>query len=42
MQIVGRPFQDDLVLRVGSAFEKATSFRDLRPAQWAQPALAAE
>jgi len=42
MQIVGRPFQDDLVLRVGSAFEKATAFRDLRPAPWAQQALAAE
>ncbi len=26
MQIVGRPFQDDLVLRVGSAFEKRPPF----------------
>ncbi len=42
MQIIGRPFQDDLVLRVGSAFEKATAFRDARPAQWAEHAMAAE
>jgi aspartyl-tRNA(Asn)/glutamyl-tRNA(Gln) amidotransferase subunit A len=31
MQIVGRPFEDALVLKVGSYFEKATSFRDVRP-----------
>jgi aspartyl-tRNA(Asn)/glutamyl-tRNA(Gln) amidotransferase subunit A len=31
MQIVGRPFEDDLVLRVGDAFEKATNFRSVRP-----------
>jgi aspartyl-tRNA(Asn)/glutamyl-tRNA(Gln) amidotransferase subunit A len=42
MQIIGRPFQDDLVLRFGNAFEKATAFRDMRPAQWADHALAAE
>ncbi len=32
MQIVGRPFEDALVLKVGDAFEKATSFREIRPA----------
>jgi aspartyl-tRNA(Asn)/glutamyl-tRNA(Gln) amidotransferase subunit A len=31
MQIVGRPFEDALVLRVGDAFEKATGFRAVRP-----------
>ncbi|MBT9289719.1 amidase [Prosthecodimorpha staleyi] len=31
MQIVGRPFQDDLVLKVGHAYEKATAWRDRRP-----------
>ena len=31
MQIVGRHFQDDLVLRVGDAFEKASGLRDRRP-----------
>lgn len=31
MQIVGRPFEDATVLRVGYAFEKATSWRDRRP-----------
>ncbi|MHB1122033.1 MAG: amidase [Ramlibacter sp.] len=34
MQIAGRPFQDDLVLRIGSAFEKVTAFRKSRPARW--------
>jgi aspartyl-tRNA(Asn)/glutamyl-tRNA(Gln) amidotransferase subunit A len=31
MQIVGRPFEDALVLKVGSYFEKAAGFRDVRP-----------
>jgi aspartyl-tRNA(Asn)/glutamyl-tRNA(Gln) amidotransferase subunit A len=31
MQIVGRPFEDALVLKVGSHFEKTTGFRDVRP-----------
>ena len=31
MQIVGRPFEDHVVLRVGNAFEKATEFRKIRP-----------
>ncbi|MEJ1159084.1 amidase [Prosthecomicrobium sp. N25] len=42
MQIVGRPFQDDLVLRVGHAYETATAWRATRPALEAAPALAAE
>jgi aspartyl-tRNA(Asn)/glutamyl-tRNA(Gln) amidotransferase subunit A len=31
VQIVGKPFQDAMVLRVGDAFEKATSWRSRRP-----------
>jgi aspartyl-tRNA(Asn)/glutamyl-tRNA(Gln) amidotransferase subunit A len=31
LQIAGRPFEDDLVLKVGDAFEKATSYRSVRP-----------
>ncbi len=31
-QIVGKPFQDAMVLRVGDAFEKATDWRKTRPA----------
>jgi aspartyl-tRNA(Asn)/glutamyl-tRNA(Gln) amidotransferase subunit A len=31
VQIVGKPFRDATVLRVGDAFEKATSFRSKRP-----------
>jgi aspartyl-tRNA(Asn)/glutamyl-tRNA(Gln) amidotransferase subunit A len=31
-QIVGKPFQEALVLRVGDAFEKATDWRSRRPA----------
>jgi aspartyl-tRNA(Asn)/glutamyl-tRNA(Gln) amidotransferase subunit A len=31
LQIVGRPFEDPLVLKVGDAFEKATQFRATRP-----------
>jgi aspartyl-tRNA(Asn)/glutamyl-tRNA(Gln) amidotransferase subunit A len=32
MQIVGKPFQEATVLRIADAFEKATPFRDRRPA----------
>jgi aspartyl-tRNA(Asn)/glutamyl-tRNA(Gln) amidotransferase subunit A len=32
VQIVGKPFQDAMVLRVGDAFEKATDLRSRRPA----------
>jgi aspartyl-tRNA(Asn)/glutamyl-tRNA(Gln) amidotransferase subunit A len=32
LQIVGRPFEDPLVLRVGAAYERATAWRDQRPA----------
>jgi aspartyl-tRNA(Asn)/glutamyl-tRNA(Gln) amidotransferase subunit A len=32
VQIVGKPFQDAMVLRVGDAFEKATQTRSRRPA----------
>lgn len=31
LQIAGRPFEDHLVLKAGDAFEKATSFRTVRP-----------
>ena len=31
VQIVGKPFQDAMVLRVGDAFEKATDLRSRRP-----------
>jgi aspartyl-tRNA(Asn)/glutamyl-tRNA(Gln) amidotransferase subunit A len=31
VQIVGKPFRDAMVLRVGDAFEKATAFRSKRP-----------
>ena len=31
LQIAGRPFEDDLVLKVGDAFEKATAYRSVRP-----------
>jgi aspartyl-tRNA(Asn)/glutamyl-tRNA(Gln) amidotransferase subunit A len=31
LQIVGKPFRDAMVLRVGDAFEKATAFRSRRP-----------
>jgi aspartyl-tRNA(Asn)/glutamyl-tRNA(Gln) amidotransferase subunit A len=41
LQLIGRPFQDDLVLRLGSAFEKATPYREARPKQWVEQALAA-
>ncbi|MGE5268425.1 MAG: amidase [Thiohalocapsa sp.] len=32
IQLVGKPFQEATVLRVADAFEKATSFRNTRPA----------
>ena len=32
VQIVGKPFQEAMVLRVGDAFEKATDWRSKRPA----------
>ncbi|HWK45959.1 MAG TPA: amidase [Stellaceae bacterium] len=32
LQIVGRPFDDDLVLGVGHAYERATAWRERRPA----------
>ena len=31
VQIVGKPFQEAMVLRVADAFEKATGFRTKRP-----------
>jgi aspartyl-tRNA(Asn)/glutamyl-tRNA(Gln) amidotransferase subunit A len=32
IQLVGKPFQEATVFRVADAFEKATAFRDRRPA----------
>jgi aspartyl-tRNA(Asn)/glutamyl-tRNA(Gln) amidotransferase subunit A len=32
LQIVGRPFEDPLVLRVGAAYERAAGWRSTRPA----------
>jgi aspartyl-tRNA(Asn)/glutamyl-tRNA(Gln) amidotransferase subunit A len=32
IQLVGKPFQEAIVLRVADAFEKASAFRDRRPA----------
>ncbi|MGH7058745.1 MAG: amidase, partial [Stellaceae bacterium] len=32
IQLVGKPFQEALLFRVADAFEKATAFRDARPA----------
>jgi aspartyl-tRNA(Asn)/glutamyl-tRNA(Gln) amidotransferase subunit A len=31
LQIAGRPFEDHIVLKAGDAFEKATSYRSVRP-----------
>jgi aspartyl-tRNA(Asn)/glutamyl-tRNA(Gln) amidotransferase subunit A len=31
LQIGGRPFEDHIVLKAGHAYEKATSFRSIRP-----------
>ena len=31
LQIAGRPFRDHIVLKAGDAFEKATSYRSVRP-----------
>jgi len=36
LQIAGRPFEDALVLKAGDAFEKATSYRAIRPTLTAQ------
>ncbi|MBS0643306.1 MAG: amidase [Proteobacteria bacterium] len=41
MQIVGRPFEDALVLKVGDAFEKATPYRQMRP-ELREEAIAAQ
>jgi len=41
LQIGGRPFEDPLVLKAGDAFEKATSYRSIRP-KLAATALAAQ
>ena len=32
MQIVGRPFDEATVLHIGHAYERATNWRDRRPA----------
>jgi aspartyl-tRNA(Asn)/glutamyl-tRNA(Gln) amidotransferase subunit A len=32
IQLVGKPFQESKVLQIADAFEKATPFRDRRPA----------
>jgi aspartyl-tRNA(Asn)/glutamyl-tRNA(Gln) amidotransferase subunit A len=32
IQLVGKPFQEPTLFRVADAFEKATPFRDRRPA----------
>jgi len=42
MQIVGRPFEDHVVLRAGHAFEAATQFRNQRPKLTAGISAAAE
>ncbi len=42
LQIAGRPFADDVVLKVGDAFEKATRFRAVRPELGAAIAQAAQ
>jgi aspartyl-tRNA(Asn)/glutamyl-tRNA(Gln) amidotransferase subunit A len=42
MQIVGRPFQDELVLRVGHAYEVATAWRAKRPVEAEPLRMAAE
>ncbi len=41
MQIVGRPFEDHIVLRAGHAFEVATSFRARRPSLEVEASAAA-
>ena len=41
IQLVGKPFQEATVLRIADAFEKATPFRDRRPALVAARAAAA-
>ncbi|MDQ8727867.1 amidase [Bradyrhizobium sp. LHD-71] len=42
LQIAGRHFEDDLVLHVGDAYEKATAFREQRPKLVEQRQAAAE
>ncbi len=42
MQIVGRPFEDHVVLKVGHAYEKATAWRDRRPVEPIPLGMAAE
>ena len=32
MQIVGKPFDEATILRIGHAYERATKWRDVRPA----------
>jgi len=32
MQIVGKPFDEETILRIGHAYERATKWRDIRPA----------
>ena len=39
MQIAGAPFTDDLVLRVGHAYERATEWRSRRPDELKEQAL---
>ena len=40
IQLVGKPFQEPIVLHIADAFEKATPFRGKRPAIAAEPASA--
>jgi aspartyl-tRNA(Asn)/glutamyl-tRNA(Gln) amidotransferase subunit A len=42
MQIAARPFEDHIALKVGDAYEKATGFRDIRPAIATGLAVAAQ
>ena len=41
LQIAGRPFEDHVVLKAGDAFEKATSYRTIRPTLTTAQAVAA-
>ncbi len=41
LQIAGRPFADDLVLKAGDAYEKATAYRGIRPSLSSSLAAAA-
>jgi aspartyl-tRNA(Asn)/glutamyl-tRNA(Gln) amidotransferase subunit A len=42
IQIVGRPFEDHVALKVGDAYEKATGYRAVRPTLAASLAAAAQ